>query len=249
VKPAAEAVAAPRGRLRGWSVHLLTASGVLAAFQAVAEICASETDPRRVFAWLGLAVLIDAVDGPLARRWKIKQTVPHIDGRTIDDIVDYLTFTFIPLLLLWRMRWVPEPVAAWIAPALVTSLLGFANVGAKQESGGFFLGFPSYWNVYALYAGIAFAHWGPWLPGIGVLLFSALTVMPVRFVYPNLAPPPWRVPVIAGALVWTVLLILLLPAHPRPAAALVVASLVYPAFYFVLSAYLDRRARAAEAAS
>jgi phosphatidylcholine synthase len=247
VKPAAEPVRSAAGRLRGWSVHLLTASGVLAAFQATAEICAPLTDPRRVFLWLGLAVIIDAVDGPFARRWHVKQTVPHIDGRTIDDIVDYLTFTFIPLLLLWKMGWVPDPAAAWIAPALVTSLLGFANVRAKQEGSGFFLGFPSYWNVYALYAGIASARWGPLLPGIGVLAFAALTVMPVRFVYPNLAPPPWRVPVIAGALVWTVLLVLLLPAYPRPAAALVAASLVYPLFYFVLSAYLDRRARAAGA--
>jgi phosphatidylcholine synthase len=236
-------------RLRGWSVHLLTASGVLAAFQATAEVCAPETDPRRVFAWLGLAVIIDAADGPLARRWRVKQSVPHIDGRTIDDIVDYLTFTFIPLLLLWKMGWVPAPAAAWIAPALVTSLLGFANVGAKQESAGFFLGFPSYWNVYALYAGIACARWGPWLPGLGLLVFAALTVMPVRFVYPNLAPPPWRIPVIAGALVWTVQLVLLLPAYPRSSAALVLASLVYPLFYFALSAVLDRRSRSAAAAA
>ena len=73
----------PAGRLRGWSVHLLTASGVLAAFQATAEICAPGTDPRRVFLWLGLAVIIDSADGPLARRWRVKQSVPHIDGRTI----------------------------------------------------------------------------------------------------------------------------------------------------------------------
>jgi phosphatidylcholine synthase len=241
VRAAAEA--ARPGRLRGWSVHLLTASGVLAAFQATAEICAPDTDPRRVFAWLGLAVIIDAVDGPLARRWRVKETVPHIDGRTIDDIVDYLTFTFIPLLLLWRMGWVPEPAAAWIAPALVASLIGFANVGAKEEANGFFLGFPSYWNVYALYAGIAHARWGPWLPGLGLLALAALTVMPVRFVYPNLAPPPWRVPVIAGALAWTVLLASMLPAYPRPAMALVALSLLYPLFYVVLSAHLDRRTR------
>lgn len=228
--------------LRGWSVHLLTASGVLAVFQATAEIVAADTDPRRVFAWLGLAVIIDAVDGPLARRWRVKQTVPSIDGRTIDDIVDYLGFTFVPLLLLWKMRWVPEPAALWIAPALVASLLGFANVGAKQESGGFFLGFPSYWNVFAFYAGIAFARWGPWLPGLATLVLAALTVMPVRFVYPNLAPPPWRRPVVGGAIAWTALLVALLPSYPRSHGALVAASLVYPVFYFALSAHLDRRA-------
>ena len=245
--PAAEPVGAAPGRARGWAVHLLTASGILVALQAVSELCAADTDPRVVFAWLGLAVIIDAVDGPLARRWRVKETVPHIDGRTIDDIVDYITYTFVPLVLLWRMRWVPDPAAVWIAPGLVASLLGFANVRAKEESHGFFLGFPSYWNVYALYAGIAFAHWGPWLPGLGVLLLAALTVMPVRFLYPNLAPPPWKVPLIAGALAWTVLLLMMLPAYPRPATALVAASLVYPVFYVVLSVLLDRRSRAARA--
>lgn len=228
---------------RGWSVHLLTASGVLAVFQATAEIVARDTDPRRVFAWLGLAVVIDAADGPLARRFRVKETVPSIDGRTIDDIVDYLSFTFVPLLLLWKMKWVPDPAALWIAPALLASLLGFANVAAKQESGGFFLGFPSYWNVFAFYAGIACARWGPWLPGLVTLALAALTVMPVRFVYPNLAPPPWRLPAVGGAIAWTGLLIALLPSYPRSPGALVVASLAYPAFYFGLSAHLDRRAR------
>ena len=166
--------------------------------------------------------------------------MPRIDGRTIDDIVDYLTFTFIPLLLLWRMGWVPAPAAAWIAPALVTSLLGFANVGAKQESSGFFLGFPSYWNVYALYAGIACARWGPWLPGLGVLVFAALTVMPVRFVYPNLAPRPWRAWIIGGAIAWTAVLAAMLPAYPRASGGMLALSLVYPVFYFAVSAHLDR---------
>lgn len=235
----------PGARARGWSVHLLTASGILAAFLAAAAIAAPAPDPRVVFGWLILAVVIDAVDGPLARRWRVKETVPGIDGRTIDDIVDYITFTFLPVMLLWRMEWVPRPALAWLAPALVASLLGFANVKAKQEEGGFFLGFPSYWNVFALYAGIAHARWGPWLPGVAALALAALTVMPVRFVYPNLAPPPWRAWVIGGAIAWTVLLVALLPAYPRPHGALVALSLVYPVFYFALSARLDRAARQA----
>ena len=229
-------------RAGGWCVHLLTASGVLAAFQAVAGIVSPAPDPRRVFVWLGVAVIIDSVDGPLARRFGVKRTVPQIDGRTIDDIVDYLTFTFIPLLLVWRMQWVPAPALAWIAPALVASLLGFANVAAKQEQGGFFLGFPSYWNVYAFYAGIVSTRWGPWLPGVVALLLAGLTVAPLRFVYPNLAPPPWRAPVIGGAVAWTVILIAMLPRYPDTSIAALVISLAYPVFYFALSAYLDRMA-------
>jgi phosphatidylserine synthase len=127
-------------RAQAYAVHLLTASGVVAAFLAVAELFDDAPDERVVFAWLIVAVVIDAVDGPLARAWDVKRFAPDIDGRTIDDIVDYLTFTFIPLLLVWRMGWVPSAPgllgAVWIVPALLASLLGFANVGAKDEAAG-----------------------------------------------------------------------------------------------------------------
>ena len=232
------------GRARGWLVHLLTASGVLAAFAAAAEIASAAPDPRVVFAWLGLAVIIDSVDGPLARRFRVKETVPAIDGRTIDDIVDYLTFTFLPALLLWRMGWVPAPALLFLGPVMVASLLGFANVKAKQEGGGFFLGFPSYWNVFAFYAGIVHARWGPWLPGLAALALAALTVAPVRFVYPNLAPPPWKAWIVGGAIAWTAILLAMLPSYPRTSGWLLAASLVYPVFYFAVSAHLDRAARA-----
>src|SRR5262245_12196953 len=118
----------PRGRVavsavvRAILVHLYTASGVLLALLAAMELCASTPDPRRVFLALAAAVVIDATDGTLARRWEVKRVLPAINGRTIDDIVDYLTYTFLPLLLIWRMGWVPAPAGAWIAPALVASL-------------------------------------------------------------------------------------------------------------------------------
>lgn len=232
-----------RDRTRAYLVHVYTASGVVLAMLAAMEICAPEPDPRRVFLWLFLAVLVDASDGPLARAWQVKLYADRIDGRTIDDIVDYLTFTFLPLLLVWRMGWLPEPGAAWIAPALVASLFGFANTGAKDEAGGFFLGFPSYWNVVAVYAGVFFHLWGPWVVGVSVLLLALLTVLPVRFVYPNLAPRPWKLPVILGAAVWGGMLVWIIVRYPSPPAWLVWASLVYPAFYVAVSWHLGRRPR------
>ena len=138
--------------VRAVLVHLYTASGVLLALVAAMELCGPAPDPRRIFLALTAAVVIDATDGTLARRWEVKRVLPGINGRTIDDIVDYLTYTFLPLLLIWRMGWVPAPGAVWIAPAMVASLFGFANTGAKDEGEGFFLGFPSYWNVVAFYA-------------------------------------------------------------------------------------------------
>ena len=233
-------------RAQAYAVHLLTASGVVAAFLAVAELFDDAPDERVVFAWLIVAVVIDAVDGPLARAWDVKRFAPDIDGRTIDDIVDYLTFTFIPLLLVWRMGWVPSAPgllgAVWIVPALLASLLGFANVGAKDEAAGYFRGFPSYWNIAAFYAGLAFhglGETGQWFNGVVLLALAALTVSPVRFLYPNLAPRPWKLPVMLGAVAWLAVLLGMLLFYRRVPGWVLGVSLVYPAFYVTLSILLD----------
>jgi phosphatidylcholine synthase len=222
-------------------VHLYTASGVVLAFFATAEIVSAAPDPRLVFGLLAGAVLIDATDGPLARRWEVKRRLPTIDGRTIDDIVDYLTYTFVPLLLVWRMGWVPEPGPLWILPAMLASLFGFANTAAKDETGGFFLGFPSYWNVVAFYAGLVDRLYGPWANAIAFLLLAVLTVLPVRFLYPNLAPRPWKAPLIGGAMLWLGAMLLMLADYPDVPAWAAWLSLAYPAFYVWLSFRLSSR--------
>jgi phosphatidylcholine synthase len=233
-------------RVRAALVHLYTASGVLLALAATMEVCAAVPDPRRVFLALAAAVLVDATDGPLARRWEVKRWLPAIDGRTIDDIVDYLTYTFVPLLLVWRMGWLPEPAFLYIAPALVASLFGFANAAAKDEAGGFFLGFPSYWNVVAFYAGYAHRLYGPGVNAAMLLLLALLTLLPVRFLYPNLAPARWRAPLIGGALAWLGLMLWMLLDYPDASAPVVWLSLLYPAFYVGLSARLAGRRGAPE---
>lgn len=222
-------------RLRAAAVHLYTASGALLAFGATIEICSSRPDPRRVFLLLAVAVLVDATDGTLARRWEVKRSLPAIDGRTIDDLVDYLTYTFVPLLLIWRMGWLPEPGIAWVAPALLASLFGFANIGAKDDRGGFFLGFPSYWNVVAFYAGFIHRLYGPAANAGVVLILAAATLLPIRFLYPTLAPHPWRAPVLLGALLWLGAMLAMVPDYPAARAELVWLSLLYPAFYIWLS--------------
>jgi phosphatidylcholine synthase len=226
-------------RVRGHAVHLYTASGIVLAALAAAEIFSRRPDPRLVFVLFAAATMVDASDGFLARRWEVKRTAPEIDGRTIDDIVDYTTFTFLPLLLVWRMEWVPQPALAWIAPAMIASLFGFANTGAKDEGGGFFRGFPSYWNVVAFYAGLL--H--PLVSGVMIVALALLTVLPVRFIYPTLAPRPWRVPLLVGAFAWLALMLWMLKDFPDVAAWKLWISLSYPLAYTLLSWHLSRRDR------
>jgi phosphatidylcholine synthase len=228
-------------RWKAHLVHLYTASGVLFAFLAAAELAGPEPDVVLVFILLGVAVLIDASDGPLARLWEVKRWAPSIDGRTIDDIVDFLTYTFLPLLLVWRMGWVPSPALPWIAPALLASLFGFANAAAKDEARGYFLGFPSLWNVFAFYAGIWFHLYGPWPNALVIVGLALLTVLPVRFIYPNLAPPPWRLVLTIAAIVWMALVVASLVAYPAVPAPILWLSLAIPGFYTVLSVLLWRR--------
>jgi phosphatidylcholine synthase len=227
--------------VRGYAVHLLTASGGALALLAAAELLEPAPDPRWVFLLLLVTVVIDGVDGTLARRWEVKKWAAAIDGRTLDDIVDFLTFTFIPLLLVWRMGWVPRPAALFLVPPLLASLFGFANREAKQESDGFFRGFPSYWNVWAFYAGAWAVRYGPLVPGLVVLALAVLTVAPVRFLYPTLAPRPWRGALLVGAAIWAATILAALPSYPMTPVWLLALSLAYPLFYVSLSLVLDRR--------
>ena len=242
--------------VRAYAVHLLTAAGIVPLLLATMEIARSQPRPAWVFLWLAAAVVIDSIDGPLARRAQVKRWAAAIDGRKIDDIVDFLGFTFLPLLLTWRMGWVPGEARLawlWIVPALITSLFGFAHRGAKDEAGGFFRGFPSYWNVCAFHFGLfaaALPAAGAWINAALLLALAALTVAPIWLVYPNLAPTPWRWPILGGALAWLALLVAMLPFYPdRVPGWLTLVSLLYPLFYFAISFHLARNRHSISATS
>src|SRR5207249_737286 len=105
---------------------------------------------RWSFVLMLVATLIDATDGTLARRVRIKEVLPGFDGRKLDDLVDFLTYTTLPLLLIWRAQLLPAGQDAWLLCPLLASAYGFCQVAAKTADG-YFLGFPSLWNVVAFY--------------------------------------------------------------------------------------------------
>jgi phosphatidylcholine synthase len=229
-------------KLLAYAVHLYTAMGLLCAALIAADIVGQNY--RRAFLWMIVAVLIDATDGTFARKFRVKEIVPHIDGRKLDDIVDYLNYTFLPLLMIVAADWLPWPGWLWASIPLVASVFAFVNTGAKEESNGFFLGFPSYWNVFAFYTAVWFSEFARGIVLAIALVLSVLSVLPLRFVYPNQAPR-WRKQFVYGALAWLATVAAILwyyPQQPIPPVLLWVSA-VYPVLYVVASLYLDWRLR------
>src|SRR4051794_32636358 len=127
-------------------VHVYTALGLVAA--GGIAVCILDGRPeafRAAFLLMFIATLIDATDGTLARLVKVKQVLPGFDGRRLDDLIDYQTYTSLPLLLIWRAELLPPGQEAWLLAPLLASAYGFCQVAAKTDDG-YFLGFPSYWN-------------------------------------------------------------------------------------------------------
>jgi phosphatidylcholine synthase len=209
-------------RLRAWCVHLLTASGAVLAMAALAS--GVRGDERQAFLWLSAALVIDGLDGTLARAWRVKEVEPRIDGDVLDLVVDYLTYVFVPAFLMWRGGYLPEALApALIAVILVSSLYTFTRTDMKT-SDGYFRGFPALWLIVAFYFFVL--QPGGTAAAITVLALATATFAPIHFVHPfRVSDYGLWLPVIAIA--WTVATAaLLIPGWNREAQlALLIASL------------------------
>lgn len=213
-----------------WAVHLFTASGAVVGLFALLAV--ANDRPERAALLMLVALAIDAVDGTLARAARVEERLPAIDGRRLDDVVDYLNYVIVPAFFIGRLELVPAPL--WLAAPVLASAYGFAQVDAKTEDD-FFLGFPSYWNLVAIYL------WLFELPralaGTGLLALSLAVFVPFKYLYPSkLEPRRLRQAFALGGIAWGVALIAC-AAAPEWARAhhLPGLSLAYPIGYFALS--------------
>jgi phosphatidylcholine synthase len=227
-------------RVLGWCVHGYTASGLVAAgLIAVLLIRGGPDAFRWSFLLMVIATIVDSTDGTLARKIRIKEAVPSFDGRRLDDIVDFLTYTFLPLLLIYRAKILPEGQEAWLLLPLLASVYGFCQVQAKTDDG-YFLGFPSLWNLVAFYLYVLPLN--PWVSLTVIIVLAILTFVPTRHLYPSQPGTLNQVATILGV-IWTPLLawvIWRLPtgSQTRPSQFtlwLAYASLAYPLFYLGVS--------------
>lgn len=219
--------------LAAWLVHIYTASGAFLAFVAAWGVVRG--NDRLALAAMFVATLVDATDGMLARRARVKDVLPHVDGARIDDLVDYLTFVFVPLLLLDTAGGLPHgarfPVAAAV---LMSSLYGFVAPDAKSADH-YFTGFPSYWNIVVLY--LLLFRTTPRLNAAVLLVLSALIFVRIGYIYPS-RTTALRPLTLTLASIWTVAVGAIIWLWPSPPRWLAIGSLAFPVYYVVASLYL-----------
>ncbi len=223
-----------------WLAHFYTALGAVIALAATLAVF--EGRFRDVFLLLTAATFVDTTDGWLARALRVKERLPGYDGARLDDIVDYLTYVFVPVLLVLHAQLLPAEWGMWVAAlVLLASAYGFGQTDAKVATTDyFFTGFPSYWNIVAFYLYV----WQ--LPaGTNALILSVLAVLvfvPIRYVYPSRTDTLKGPTLVLGAC-WAVLVLVAVWRLPATDGPWIPLSLVFPVYYSALSFYLHARQR------
>jgi phosphatidylcholine synthase len=167
-------------QIRALAVHMFTASGALVGLMSLVHLF--RNDITGALMWLGIALVIDAIDGPLARKFRVSEVLPGVDGAILDHVIDYSTYTMIPAVIMYHVRFMPS---GWDLTAaglvVVSSLYCFANKTLKTRDN-FFTGFPATWNLVVL--GFYILETPPALNAVVLVLCVALTFVPLKFVHP-----------------------------------------------------------------
>lgn len=219
-------------KLLAWGVHLYTASGLVAAAGMAYFIVRGDAEAFRwTIALMIVATFIDATDGTLARRFRVKEVLPGFDGRRLDDIVDFQTYTSLPLLFIWRAEILPDHLSWCLLLPLLASAYGFSQSDAKTDDH-YFLGFPSYWNVVAMY--LYWLRLPVWLSLGLIIALSLLTFVPSLYLYTSYKGRFSRLTnwLMLG---WAILLLVIVAEALTDLKRLIWVSLIFPIYYFVLS--------------
>jgi phosphatidylcholine synthase len=216
--------------------HFYTATGAVFGFLAMLAVTSGNF--RLAFLWLFAAAIVDASDGWLARRLRVAERIPAFNGAKLDDIVDYITYVFVPAYLLYRADALPASAALPIVGViLIASLYGFCHEAAKTTDH-FFTGFPSYWNIVAFYLYVL--RWPAWVNAIVLLILCVLVFVRTTYLYPSRMPVLQTLTVLTG-IVWGASLLWIVWRLPEPSTSVATASLIFPLYYAALSLILDRR--------
>lgn len=222
-------------RVSGYLVHAYTASTLI--FVTLAAQWIVEGHYRLALLAMAVTILIDATDGTLARKYRVEEFAARIDGSTLDNIVDFLSYVFLPMLFILQTRLLLEPLTLFITFVMFASAFGFSRTTAKLADKGFFVGFPSYWNIVVFY--LFLLRTPALFNTVLVVALALLVFVPVRFLYVSRLRVS-RYLHFGLSSVWGVACLWALALGPGAARdTLLYISLVYPAFYTGHSLLLD----------
>jgi phosphatidylcholine synthase len=223
-------------RVSAWAVHVFTGSGVVLGLLAL--LSALRGDAEACLGWLGIALVVDGVDGTLARRASVRDVLPGFDGSALDLVVDYLTYVVVPALFMYVFNLLPTgfgiPLTAWV---LMTSLYCFCNVNMKSGDN-YFVGFPAIWNVVALYLWIL--ELDPWFNAGLLIAFGLMTFTTVKFLHPFRVRKLMRVN-IAVSTVWLLSSAVLVIMKPDRPSIVFAAWLLASGYYLAVCAWRTLR--------
>lgn len=212
-------------------IHLLTASG--AALAVLSVLAIADADWIAAFFWLGVATLVDGIDGPIARRWRVRERLPKWDGAALDFVVDYTTYVFAPAIILAEALGLSSLLGAGMGIVVaVSGALYFADTRMKRPDNSF-RGFPAVWNMPIF---VLFVFQPP--PAVTVVVVLALAVMtflPINFVHP-LRVLRWRVATLVATAAWVVCALWLVAADLDVPPAVRLALLASSAYLFCVAA-------------
>jgi phosphatidylcholine synthase len=217
-----------------FGVHIFTSAGAALALAAMAFAVAAQWPA--MFLCLGVALIVDGVDGTLARRLRVAAVLPRWSGDVLDLIVDFVTYVFVPAYAIAAGGFLPAPLAvAAGAIIVITAALYFADRNMKL-AGNYFRGFPALWNAVAFY--LFLLKPGPWLVSLIITALAALTFAPIRFLHP-IRVKRFRPLNIAALLVWCVLASVAVVSDLDP-SPWVTGGLLVIALYFFAIGSTDR---------
>ncbi len=211
-----------------FAVHVFTACGAACALLALTAAVAGEWP--KMFLWLGIALIVDGVDGTLARRLHVAEVLPRWSGDMLDFVVDFTTYVFVPAYAIAASGLLPRPLGLALGLVVtVTGALYFADRRMKTADS-YFRGFPALWNVVAFYLFVLKPP--PWAGAAAIIVLAAATFAPIHFVHP-VRVPRWRPLNLAALVLWGVLAPVALAQNLEP-PGWVAAALGAIAIYFVI---------------
>lgn len=223
-------------RVLAWSVHLFTASGAVVGLLTIFAIM--DHHWLAAILWMSLAIIIDGLDGTLARRFQVKGVTPNFDGALLDNIIDYFTYAVIPALFIYEAGLLPESWSLFGASVIVlTSGYQFCQMDAKTADH-FFKGFPSYWNVLAYY--LLLLEFNLWTNLVIILVCGFLVFVPIKFIYPSRMSRFQKMTLLITA-VWGLMNIIIIFQYPNFSMGLLRFTLLYLVYYIAVSFYLTTR--------